>query len=247
VMVVSLLLRGVSFEFRLKAHGNSKLWDRCFFLGSLSVAFVQGTVLGAFVQGFHLPTVSNADALTFYQWLSPFSLTCGAALVFGYVLLGSNRLIAKTTGHLQERCFKISNIVQYVIILFAVVISAWSPFLDPNIKARWFNPQYMPYLAILPAFMMGLFFEHRYGFAKRDDHLPFWCSVGVFLTCYLGFIISSYPYLVPRHITYLQAAAGRSTLLFMTVGACIMLPILLYYTYYSYRIFRGKVTEKIEH
>lgn len=243
MMVMALLFRGVAFEFRLKAIKSKFFWDGCFFVGSLFATLAQGLVLGAFVQGF-IFSDSAATAST-YQWFNPFAIACAIALVFGYILLGSNRLIVKTTGDLQKKCFAISSKLQYLMLIFLIAVSVWSPYLDPAIRQRWFDENNMPYLAVLPFLSVLFLIGHWYGIKNKKEHLPFWCSIGVFITCYIGFIISCYPYIVPRHITYIQAAADRSSLLFMLIGACIMLPLLLYYTYYSYKIFKGKVTEKI--
>lgn len=245
LMVIALIFRGVSFEFRLKAKRSKRFWEWCFSLGSLFATLAQGVILGAFVEGFTL--TPQSQTLSLYHWLNPFSIICAIALVQGYALLGSNRLIDKTVGGLQEQCFRISKRLQYLILFFSVIVSAWSPYLDPRIKARWFNPHYMPYLAILPLATLIIFVLHVHAIKRRFERLPFWSAVGIFLLCYLGFIISSYPYLVPRHITYLQAASGEGSLLFMLIGACIMMPPLLYYTYYSYKIFKGKVIEPIEY
>ena len=243
IMVIALLFRGISFEFRLKAIQSKHFWDICLLLGSLFATFAQGLILGTFVQGFNL--TDNVNNSQFNQWLNPFGITCGIALIFGYLLLGSNRLISKTIGKLQENCFKISAKLQYIILGFVIIVSIWSPYLSLEIKQRWFNLQLMPYLAIFPIFAMIFLILHWHAIKNKYEHIPFWSSVGVFLTCYFGFIISSYPYIVPRHITYIKAAASRSSLVFMLIGACIMLPPLLYYTYFSYKIFSGKVTEKI--
>ena len=243
IMVIALLFRGISFEFRLKAIKTKPFWDICLFLGSLLATFAQGLILGTFVQGFNLTT--NTDGSQFNQWLNPFGIACGIALVFGYILLGSNRLIAKTSGNLQESCFKISTKLQYAILGFVIMVSIWSPFLSQEIKQRWFNPHYLPYLAILPMLAAIFLIIHWYAIKNKYELTPFWSSVGVFLTCYFGFVISCYPFIVPRSITYIQAAAPKSSLLFMLIGACIMLPPLLYHTYVSYKIFGGKVDEKI--
>jgi len=243
IMVIALLFRGISFEFRLKGIKSKPFWDICLFLGSLFSTIAQGLILGTFVQGFSLTVRSEGDP--FSQWLNPFGIACSIALIFGYLLLGSSRLISKTTGKLQENCFKVSSKLQYAMWGFVIMVSIWSPFLNYEIKQRWFNPQYMPYLAILPMLAIVSLITHWYAIKNEYEHIPFWSSVGVFLSCYFGFIISTYPYIVPRHITYIQAAAPRSSLLFMLVGACIMLPPLLYYTYFSYKIFSGKTTEKI--
>ncbi|MFT3741078.1 MAG: cytochrome d ubiquinol oxidase subunit II [Gammaproteobacteria bacterium] len=242
IMVIALLFRGVAFEFRLKAD-NKRFWEFCFFISSLVTALMQGLILGTFVQGFNLSP--HSAVLPLHDWLNPFNVYCALALVAGYALLGANRLIDKTEGALQNRCFSLATWLQYIILIAAIIASAWSPYLHPDIYVRWFNPANMPYLAILPFLTLICFIAHVYALKKRLEILPFWSSIGIFILCYAGFIISSYPYLVPRQVTYLQAAANKSSLEFMLIGACIMLPVLLYYTYYSYRIFRGKVTEKL--
>lgn len=243
IMVIALLFRGISFEFRLKAIKTRAFWDVCLFTGSLLATVAQGFVLGTFVQGFQL--ASNGGSVDLYQWFNPFGVACSIALVFGYLLLGANRLIAKTSGNIQEKCFKISSALQYVMLASAIMVSIWSPYLSPEIKQRWFDPKIIPYLAIFPTLAFIFLLTHWYAIKHKHETLPFWSCIGVFLTCYFGFIFSCYPYIVPRHITYIQAAANKSSLVFMLIGACIMLPFLLYYTYYSYKIFSGKVTEKI--
>ena len=233
IMLLGLLFRGVAFEFRLKVPLDKKnRWDQCFFVGSLIAVLSQGFILGSFIQG--LIHVNDG-----------FTIFCSIALLFGYALLGANRLIAKTTGELQKACFNISRKLQYVIAGAFIVVCIWTPFLDKNIAHIWFNPHNMPYLAILPFLTVLLLGLHYWALKKSWEHWPFWCCIGIFVMCYAGFIISLYPYVIPRTVTYLQAAAPVSTLLFMLVGAVIMLPVLLYYTYYSYRIFSGKITEKL--
>lgn len=245
-MICALLFRGVAFEFRMKAtHNSKKIWEWSFFVGSISATFFQGIMLGSFVHGFDFQ--SGQFILPGYDWLTPFSLFCGFGLMFGYVLLASNWLIVKTVGDLQNLCYKVSRTMLVIVAIFAVIVSIWSPFIDPRIAARWFDPQLMPYLSILPILTAGFFILHWLALNKRKEFQPFRLSVGIFLMCYAGFVVSSWPYIVPRSITFSQAAAPDKSLLFMLVGTVIMLPILLYYTYHSYKIFRGKVTEPIEY
>ncbi len=243
LMVIALLFRGIAFEFRLKAIKTKKLWDTCFFLGSIFATVAQGLILGTFVQGFTVPSIH--DTTNIYLWFNPFGIACALGLISGYVLLGANYLIIKTVGQLQKKCYNVASKMQYVIFLGFIMVSVWSPFLDPAIKERWLNPANMPYLAVLPIITLSLFLIHCYAIKKHHEHLPFWCTIGMFLMCYIGFIISIYPYIVPRQISYLEAASDDSALLFMLVGACVMLPPLLFYTYHSYKIFSGKVTQKI--
>jgi len=244
MMVTGLLFRGVSLEFRLKSAPDKKnYWDEGFFIGSLLATLSQGLILGAFVKGFHF--TANTISLTPYQWFNPFSVFCAIALVFGYVLLGANRLIIKTEGHCQKVSYKVSSSIQFIILAAVIIVSIWSPLLDTYIEKRWFDPRYMKYLALFPLTSFFLFALHYVALKKRWERVPFWSSIGIFILCYGGFIISCYPYVVPRVVVYLDAAAPLQTLRFMFIGAMIMLPPLLYYTYYSYKIFSGKVTQKL--
>jgi cytochrome d ubiquinol oxidase subunit II len=245
VMVVALLFRGIAFEFRLKAIKTKKLWNICFFAGSLFATIAQGFILGSFVKGFSILDINGVS--NSYAWFNPFAIICALGLIVGYALLGSNYLIIKTEGLLQKKCFKISAYLQFIIIIFFIIVSIWSPFLDEDIKQRWFALQNMPFLAILPLITLSLFIMHFYALKAKHEHRPFWCVIGMFLMCYIGFIISIYPYIVPRHLTYIDAAADKSSLLFMLIGACIMLPPLLFYTFHAYKIFSGKVTKVLEY
>ena len=242
VMVIALLFRGVAFEFRLKAHKSKPFWDKCFFTGSLLATLMQGMILGSFIEGYELH-----KGYILYQWLSPFSVFCGVALVFGYCLLGVDRLIIKTTGRLQNHLYAISKKLQYTILVAAVIVSIWTPYVDPDIHARWYNPHLMPILSLFPIITATCFILHVYGIRHKKEHIPFYATIAMFLLCYLGFVVSVYPFIVPRDITFLQASAANHTLVFMLVGAAIMLPLLLAYTFYAYFIFRGKITKPLQY
>lgn len=138
-MLLGLLFRGVAFEFRLKVpqQQEKNRWDYCFFMGSLIATLSQGFILGDFIQGFKAVSIG-------------FNVFCAISLVFGYALLGADRLILKTEGLLQQKCFKLSNKIQYIIVLACILVSLWTPFLDKRIAAIWFDPDKMIYLAVLP-------------------------------------------------------------------------------------------------
>ncbi len=245
LMVISLIFRGVCFEFRLKAETGKKIWDVSFFLGSIIAALLQGILLGTFVQGFNV--TPGQLVVPAYAWFTPFSVTCGVALIFGYALLGSTWLISKTTEKLQEKCTRTAKVILIITAFFALGISFWTPFIDPQIKARWLNPELIGYLSILPLLSVAIWFFEWFALQGKREYSPFWLTIALFLMCYIGFVISSWPYIVPRSIPFWEAAAPKSSLLFMLVGTLIMLPLLLYYTYHSYRIFKGKVTDVIHY
>lgn len=240
-MVLALLFRGITLEFRLKSTAHQAMWDNLFFLSSTVVALIQGLVLGTFVKGFTM----GPNQLLQYQLLTPFNLVCAVAVLFGYALLGSTWVIGKTVGLLQEKMFRIAKVCLIVVAIALVVVSIWSPFMDIRIWNIWFNPRTIYFLAVLPLITGIIILFFTYALAKRNDRVLFWLTLGIFFCSYAGFGISTWPYLIPRLLTIWEAAAPPYSQSFMLVGALILLPVLLGYTSYSYYIFRGKVKEVI--
>ena len=125
--------------------------------------------------------------------------------------------------------------------------SVWTPFLSDFHFKRWLSIEHIPYLMILPITTGIAFLSCAYGLYSRRESLPFLSTIFIFLCGAVGVTISIYPYMVPHSITLTQAAAPRSSLSFMLIGACVMLPFLLVYTAHSYFIFKGKVTEPLHY
>lgn len=242
-MVIAVLARGVAFEFRLKAKRGKKRWDRLFIGASTTATLCQGYILGTFIQGFE-QTNNQWHALSSFSW---FNVLTAVSLVFGYSLLGATRLILKTTNSVQKKMYRASFYLGLLLMLVVFVVSVATPFVYPLVKERWLNLHYIPYLAILPFITMVAFVSLMYSLYRKFDYLPYWSAVIAFLCPYVGFIISLYPYLVPYKITLWQAASPDSSLSFILVGALIMLPVLLIYTWYSYKIFKGKVDEVLHY
>ncbi|HVA55551.1 MAG TPA: cytochrome d ubiquinol oxidase subunit II [Gammaproteobacteria bacterium] len=240
LMLTALIFRGVSFEFRFKAHKSRFLWDIAFSAGSFLAAFCQGMTLGAVIQG--LNVVDGHYAGGNYDWLSPFTLLTGAAVVVGYALLGSTWLIMKTEGDLQARNYRAAQRILPVMLLAIVAVSLWTPFLQPAIKERWFSLPNFYYLSQIPFITFLVAVGTWYTLKRaRYPHAPFLCSIGLFLLSYIGLIISIWPYIVPRALTYREAASPASSQLFVLVGFIVVAPFLLGYTIMGYRIFSGKV------
>lgn len=237
IMLAALIFRGVAFEFRFKSQQTRIIWDLAFSLGSFTAAFMQGLILGTFILGYGNSPAANTP----YIWLTPFSLATGIAVVCGYAMLGATWLINKTHNHLQEVMFNAAKVLLPLITGFVVIMSLWTPFTAPQLINLWFNYPYILYLAPLPISTFILLGITWLSIIHRYEKLPFLLTIGVFLLCYIGFGISSWPYIVPRTITIWQAAANNSSLKFILVGAMILLPVLISYTIYSYYIFRGKV------
>lgn len=239
LMLIALIFRGVSFEFRFKAHSSRYLWDAAFSLGSMLTAFCQGLTLGAVVQGFQV--VDGAYAGGAYDWFTPFSVFTGFAVIAGYALLGSSWLIMKTEHDLQTWSYKAAQRCLFLMLSAVAVVSLWTPFMQPAIRERWFSLPNFFYLSQVPFATFLLATGCWYALHRRFHSAPFFCSVGLFLLAYLGLIISIWPYIVPRALTYEEAASPPSSQLFVLVGFVIIVPVILGYTAFGYRIFSGKV------
>ena len=239
LMLTALIFRGVSFEFRFKAQRSRFLWDAAFSLGSMLTALCQGITLGAVVQGLKVADGHYAGGA--FDWLTPFSLFTGVAVMAGYALLGSSWLIMKTEGRLQDWCYRMARLTLFLMLAAITVVSLWTPYTQPAIRARWFSLPNFFYLSQVPFLTFLLAAGCWYALRSRRTNTPFYCSVGLFFLAYLGLSISLWPYIVPRALTYEDAASPASSQLFALVGFAVIVPIILGYTVAGYYIFSGKV------
>ena len=238
-MLLALVFRGVAFEFRWKTRRGQFLWDWAFTLGSTFAAFFQGIALGAFVQG--IPVAERAYAGGWWNWLTPFSLLTGVALVIGYALLGATWLIYKTDGAVQTQAVRFARISGVITLALIAIVSLWTPFLNDVFMARWFAWPQAIYVLPVPILVAGCAIALYVGLRERRDLMPFMASLGLFVLSFIGLCISFYPYIVPSSVTIWAAAAPDKSLFFLLAGSLVLLPMILAYTAYSYWVFRGKV------
>lgn len=240
LMLIALVFRGVAFEFRFKASERTRVyWDISFAGGSAVAAFCQGMTLGAVVQG--LSVVDGRYAGGPFGWLTPFSVTTGFAVVAGYGLLGATWLIRKTESRLQEWSFAVARLLLPVLLGFIVAVSVWTAWTEPAIARRWFSVPNFYVLSQVPLATLLLAGAAWYCLSRRIAGPPFWLSVALFLLSYAGLLISIWPYIVPRVLTFHEAASPPESQWFVLVGFLIFMPIVIGYTIMGYRIFGGKV------
>ena len=235
-MLISLILRGVAFEFRAKASGwHQSMWNHLFFVGSLGAAIAQGAMLAGVITGLK----SGAPYVAF-------ELLVGAGLAGAYALLGSTWLVIKTEGDLHRRALRWAYGAVVLAAVGVAAISLATPFASARIMEKWFAWPRLLWLSPLPlltaAAFAGIFLsvmKLQRGQSKRE-WLPFVLSVWVFVFAFAGLAYSLFPYLVVDRLTIWQAAAARESLMFVFVGTCVVLPLIIGYTVFSYRVFWGK-------
>jgi len=243
VMLVALVFRGVAFEFRFEDLGRRAFWDRAFHYGSIVATFAQGLVLGAFIQGFQVEgrqfTGGSLDFLT------PFSLMIGIALLFGYALLGAGWLIIKTDGALQDWARHKGRFCLLAVLIAIVMVYLWTPLLEPAVAVRWLSWPNLLFLLPVPLATLAVWMWEWRVLGGSADATPFAVAILLFLLSYLGIAISLWPMVVPYHFTLWEAASSPSTQAFLLVGTLFLLPVILMYTGWSYWVFRGKVRRDI--
>jgi cytochrome d ubiquinol oxidase subunit II len=236
LMLIALILRGVSFEFRVKATGwHQEAWNRMFFVGSLVAALAQGMMLGGVVTGF-------ASGWPYVL----FSVLVGLGLAGGYALLGATWLVIKTEGDLHRRALVWSRGAVFFTVAGVAAISLMTPFASSGVMEKWFSWPRMLWLAPLPI-ATAVAFAGIWRWAGRlqagatqREWVPFVLACLVFLFAFLGLAYSLFPYLVLDRLTIWQAAAAPASLWIVFVGTCIVLPFVIGYTVFAYRVFWGK-------
>ena len=240
IMLLALIFRGVAFEYRFRDAEHKTFWDHGFTWGSAIATFAQGMVLGAFIQGFEVEGRHFAGSS--WDFFTPFSLLTGAALVFGYSLLGAGWLIMKTEGELQQRARRLGRWCFLGVFASIGLVSIWTPLMNADIAARWFSWPNIFLLAPVPVITALLgWVEWRSLGDPNSEFAPFLTAIGLFLISYIGIGISLWPMIVPHSYTLWEAASAESTQAFLAVGTMFLLPVILMYTGWSYWVFRGKV------
>lgn len=240
LMLGGLIWRGVAFEFRFKAdQAHRMFWDKAFASGSYVATFSQGVALGAFINGFKVSDGSYAGGAL--DWLSPFSIFTGFALLVAYALLGCTWLIMKTEGELQRRMIVLARPITIVLLGAIAAVSVWTPLAHPNVAARWFSVPNIIFFSPVPVLVLATAWAMIRVLRRETHAAPFVLALLLLFLGYSGLGISLWPNIVPPSISIRDAAGPPESMGFTLVGALFIIPFILAYTSWSYYVFRGKV------
>lgn len=238
-MLMGLVFRGISFEFRFASKPNHKKWDIAFSAGSIVAAFFQGVILGTVVHG--IKVVNGQFAGGPLDWTHPFALMCGVGVVAGYALLGTFWLMMRVEGGLRLRAKQLALPAVWVLFAFIMAVAIWTPLAVPSVAARWFNSAAMAYIAVLALLILAMLWWALHSAQRGNGGQGFAAAVLIFLFSFVGLVISLFPYLVPPVLTLWQASVSPESQLFMLIGTIPLIPLILAYTAFIYWTFRGKV------
>lgn len=239
IMLIGLILRGVAFDFRAKAGDQHKLtWDRMFKLGSLVASLSQGYMLGRYVGGF-------STDLSAYL----FAIASAIGVTSAYALIGATWIVMKCEGALQQRAIQTSKRLLLITLFGTVLVSVTNLVVNPGVYDKWFQFPYGALLLPLPVICLALFvlcYSVLVKLAKAPtigSRLPFFIVVFIFTLSFFGLAFSFFPFIVPEQLTIWQAVASAESLNFLLWGALVVIPTIILYTIFVYRVFWGKTTE----
>ena len=239
VMLIGLILRGVAFEFRVKAPTpHKRAWNGAFFVGSLMTSLAQGYMLGVYIMGLEQSWATWA-----------FGALTAVFLTVGYSFIGATWLILKTSDVLQKKAVAWARGGIWGLVLGLGAISLASPLVSARIWDKWFSVPEIFALAPLPLMSVALVVLLWMALRRMptaDDSwawFPFVASIVLFTLAFFGLAYSFYPYVVPDQLTIYEAASAPESLFIILVGTCVVLPMIGGYTVLAYTVFRGKAQE----
>ncbi|MDP3936022.1 MAG: cytochrome d ubiquinol oxidase subunit II [Alphaproteobacteria bacterium] len=255
-MLICLIFRGVSFEFRFKSPERFRwIWSAFFFLGSLGMSACQGIALGQLIQGFQ--TVEGQFNNDYWAWLNCFNGCVAVLVILFYAFMGSNFLIYRLKETEKLRFVCISKWLLGITTLFFIAVvaafgyyivhNAAAPISFPSGKylAQRFHGFYSLFIGVLAVAGLIIVKIYRSLAAKEvSDFAPFLYGVALLAAVFIGVVFLGWPYIVPGALTIWQASSLPETQKLMFIGALVFLPLILGYSVYNFYVFRGKVADQ---
>ena len=236
-VLVALIIRGVSFEFRTQREGAAWrwTWDAALTLGSLLVPLLVGCALGNLLRG--VPIDSHHEYTgSFFTLLNPYSLFVGLTVVLLCLAHGAAFLSLKTSGVVQARAEGMGRWLAPLAALAVIGFTAWTLAIAGH-AAR--AP--VPVLAVL-AILAAVWFvrSHRDGWAFLATAVAMLATVAtVFVFLYPRVMVSSTN--AAFDLTVHNASSSSYTLKVMTIVTVIFLPLVLIYQGWTFYVFRKRI------
>lgn len=237
-MLMGLIIRGVAFDFRVKAGEQHKpMWNRLFFFGSLVATVCQGWMIGSYVTGL-TPSLLN----------TLFSGLIALTLPFLYIVLGASWLLIKTEGELFNKSIRWARNALLPMGIALLAVSIATPIVSESIASKWFTIQNFIGLVPIPfttlmAYVAVAWLLNKPEFLQQGrEWLAMIGTVVICIMAAIGLAYSLFPYIIIDKMTMWEAAASTNSLLVILAGVCVSVPAIIGYTIFVYYIFRGKAT-----
>lgn len=238
LVLFALIFRAVSIEFRAQDEAAAAIWEKAFFAGSALAALLFGVALGNVVYGVPLDNKMEFTG-NFFTLLRPVPLLFGITGFAAILLQGASYAVMKTEGELQERAFHAVGILMWINLITSMVYFLTIAFTFQDITSNL-----LFYLAVLwtVLWLSAIFFSVRH----KNESPPFWESSFAFIGLWLAVAAVHFPNMIKASndqrlsLTIYNSSTGLQTLQLMSVIALIGMPVVIAYTIFVYRIFKGK-------
>jgi cytochrome bd ubiquinol oxidase subunit II len=241
LLLVALILRGVSFEYRGKSPSRRwrKTWSRLLMSASLVVPLVIGIALGDLLHGTPINAHQEYTG-SFWYLFQPYAILTGVTLVAICLMHGATFIAMKTDGAVRVRATRTARRVAPVTALLVLAFVSWTHVTAGG--GAFLNPvELLACIAVIAAAMLSWDRREGWAFAATAVTMAI-CIVTIFVDLYPRVMVSS---ISPAYdLTVHNTASPPYTLKVMTVVALVLLPVVLCYQAWSYYVFRKRITDQ---
>lgn len=242
LMLFALIMRGVAFELRGKMQNSDwiNFWDGAIIFGSFVPALLWGVAMADLLQGLPLNSQMHYTG-NFFNLLTPFSIVSGIFFVALFMFHGANFLRIKLADESLlldlKRKSRVLGVVAWTAYLGFVILAILST--DVMSKATG---------VIIFAAAMGAL-SAAWSFVKEEKATAAFVTTAVTIAMTtIGLFVALFPRLMVSSLnpewslTIYNAASTPKTLFIMTIAAVILVPVVLIYQGWTYKIFKERVT-----
>lgn len=249
LVLFGLIVRAVSLEFRAHDPAWARVWDICFFVGSLLPALLLGVAVGNIYAGIPMDAAGNYSGIPLLGLITPFTLLTGLLGLAMFLAAGAAwvALKAPADSELRARAVKLRTPLQVAALALFVVVTAYALLgIKPEMAAGLGALRWVFAILFVAALAVALYF----GMKKDCDLVAFVGQSAGAVSLVALLATSMFPNLVVASagsvgpaITLMSAASSELSLMWMTIFAVIGVPIVLVYHVIIYRTFRGRLAE----
>lgn len=252
LLLFALIVRGVSFEFRGKLDNPvwKSSWDKAIIVSSFLPALLFGVAFGNIFKG--IPMRNDFAALQFsyegglLSLLNPYGLLTGVLFVLLFAVHGALYISLKTVGDLSERAAAVAGRLWPALLVVAVA------FLGYTYPATRLYDNYLkvPLLLVVPVIAVAALLMIKVFSSKKAMGKAFAASCFTVVFVVATGVTGLFPNLLPSSIdpasslTIFNSSSSPLTLKIMTAVALLVVPIVIAYKIWVYRVFRAPVTSE---
>ncbi len=247
LLLFALIARAVSFEFRKHSYDHpemKKIWDAAFIFGSFLPALLYGVAFGNVLRGLEIHENATYTG-NFFSLLNPFSLLVGLTGLMMFVMHGALYMTMKTDGELRNEMFIRAKKSYFVFVPLYLISTIFAVLESAYLFSRVLSN---PLFYVLTVVLIAAIVYIPIGINAKKAGLTFTASAVTIGTMILLSALSLFPYIAPSRVdlekfslTIYNASSSQNTLMVMLILALIGMPIVIGYSIYVYRIFKGKV------